>query len=76
MSKVNISNSNGKHSDIFPCDIFKSDVISFLSKSNKAFQLFSKSKFLSFMNNGNETKSEILSMGHIQIWHHFSLFAS
>ena len=46
----------------------------FLSKNIKLFQWLSKSKFLSIMtkvnpNNGNETKSDIFSMGHIQIWH-------
>ena len=44
----------------------------FLSKHIKVFQWLSKSKFLNFMtkvnpNNGNETKPDIFSVGHIQI---------
>ena len=66
MTKVNPNNGNETKSGIFPWSIFKSDIISFLSKNIKAFQWLSKSKFLSFMakvspNNENETKSGTVS---------------
>ena len=32
MTEVNVNNGNETKSDIFPWDIFKSDIISFLSK--------------------------------------------
>ena len=38
MTKVNPNNGNETKSDIFPCDIFKYDTISFLSKNVKVFQ--------------------------------------
>ena len=38
MTKVNKNNRNETKSDIFPWDIFESEVISFLSKSIKVFQ--------------------------------------
>ena len=52
----------------------------FLSKNIKVFQWLSKSKFLSFITKGNSNKKKMkqyqtLSMGHIQIWHHFALVA-
>ena len=64
MTKVNPNNGNEAKSDIFSRTIFKSDVISILSKNIKVCQLLSNSKFRSFMtkvnpNNGNETKSDI-----------------
>ena len=64
MTKVNQKNEYETKSDISPCEIFKSDVISFLSKNIKVLQYLSKSSFLRFMtrvnpNNGNETKSDI-----------------
>ena len=64
MTKVNPNNGNETKSDIFPWEIFKSDVIYFFIKEIKIFQRLSKSIFLSFMtkvnpNNGNETKSGI-----------------
>ena len=50
----------------------------FLSKNIEVFQWLSKLKFLSFMtkdnpSDRNETKSDIFSVGHIQISNHFSL---
>ena len=79
MTKVNPNNGNEAKSDIFSGDIFKSDVIFFLSKNIKVFQWNSNSKLLSFMtklnpNNGNKRKPDIFPMGHIQIFH-FSLLA-
>ena len=41
MTKVNTNNGNEGKSDIYPWDIFKSDVISFLSKNVKVFQWLS-----------------------------------
>ena len=38
MAKVNPNNGNETKLEIFLWDIFKSDVISFLSKNMKAFQ--------------------------------------
>ena len=69
MTKVNLNNGSKTESDIFPWEIFKSDIISFfLSKYLKVFQCLSKPKFLSFMtklnsNNGIETKSSIFPWG-------------
>ena len=40
MNKVNKNNGNETKSDIFPWGIFKSDVISFLSKTSKYFNGF------------------------------------
>ena len=37
MSKINSNNKNGTKLDIFPWNIFKSDVIYFLSKMLKFF---------------------------------------
>ena len=64
MTNVNPDNGNETKSNIFPLDIFKSDVIHSFIKKIKVFEWFSKSKFLSFMtevnpNNENETKSDI-----------------
>ena len=49
MTAINPSNENEAKSDVFPWDIFKSDVISFLSKNIKVSQSLSKSKLISFM---------------------------
>ena len=38
MTKVNPNNENDTKSDIFPCDTFKSDTISILSKNIKVFK--------------------------------------
>ena len=38
MTKVSPNNGNKTKSDIFPWDTFKSDTLSFLSKSVKVFQ--------------------------------------
>ena len=38
MTKVNPSNGNETKSDIFPWDVFKSNIMSFLSKKIKVFQ--------------------------------------
>ena len=51
MIKVNPNSENVTKSVIFLWDIFKSDVIFFLSKNIEVFQCFSKSNFLSFMTN-------------------------
>ena len=40
MTKVKQNNENETKSDIFPWDIFKSDIISFLSKILKYFNDF------------------------------------
>ena len=50
----------------------------FWSKNIEVFLWLSKSKVLRFVmkvnqSNGNERKSDIFSVGHIQIWHHFPL---
>ena len=70
ITKVNPNNRSKTKSDIFPLDIFKSEIISFISKHIKVFQWLSKLKFVNFMtkvnpNNGNETKSEIFRLDHI-----------
>ena len=49
MTAINPSNENEAKSDVFPWDIFKSDVISFLSKNIKVSQSLSKSQLISFM---------------------------
>ena len=64
MTKVNPNNGNETRSQIWTCGIFKSGIISFLSKNIKVFQCLSKSKYLSFMTtvnqkNENVTKSDI-----------------
>ena len=51
----------------------------FLLKNIQVFQWVSKLKFLIFMtkvnsSNGNETKSGIFFMEHIQIWHHICFY--
>ena len=64
MTKMSPNNENETKSAIFPSYIFKSDIISFLSKNIKIFQWVSKLKFLNFKTklnptNRNETKSDI-----------------
>ena len=78
MTKVNPNNGNDAKSDIFPWDIFKSDVLYFFGENIKVFQWLLKPKFRSFMtkvnlNNGNERK-----IGHFQwnIWNLTSFFTA
>ena len=64
MTKVNPKYGNETKSEIFPWDIFKSNV--FFYQKIKIIQWLSKSKFLSFItkvnpNNGNKAKSDIFS---------------
>ena len=66
MTKVNPNNGIETKWDIFPWDIFKSEVMYFLSTNIEVFQWLSESKFLSFITKGNpsnrnETKSGVFS---------------
>ena len=38
MTKVNPNNGNGTRSDIYPWDVFKSDIILYCSQNTKLFQ--------------------------------------
>ena len=65
MAKMIPSNKIETKLDIFPWDIFKSDVMYFFIKNIKVFYWLSKLKFPGFMtkvnkNNENQTKSDIL----------------
>ena len=68
MTKVNSNSENETKPDICLWDVFKSDVIDFLSKNTfKYFNDFQNRIFFSFMtkvnqNNGNETKLGIFSL--------------
>ena len=66
MTKVNPNNGIETKWDIFQWDIFKSEVMYFLSTNIEVFQWLSESKFLSFITEGNpsnrnETKSGVFS---------------
>ena len=74
MTKVKPSNGNETESDIFPWDVFKSHHhICFIKKYQNIWTNLNKFMKKVNVNNAIETKSDIFSVQHIQIWRYFLL---
>ena len=75
MTKVNPNNGNETKSDIFPRDIFKSDIIFIGHKILKYFNDFNNWQFsISFQKWTQSSKVKQNHKGHVQIWQHFFIY--
>ena len=76
MTKVKSNNGNEQKSNIFPWEIFRSDVIYFFAKKYTKILMTIKIEVSALWLKWSQTmvikQNHTFSMRHIQIWHHFS----
>ena len=69
MTKVNLNNGNETKSDIFPWDIFKSDIISFYIKKYSSTSMTFKIDISQFYDYSEPKQWKWNKIRHFFMWH-------